>query len=219
MDELAKAVQKKYVEDITKKYPLHRFLVMFIVLISSHIYSKGNDTRVLSELNNIKVNFIFDFNKGLLASVSFEQFVISILVTRVVSYVYSKISSKSFELLTKTSSFDSYISIIRENIDSKKSKQEVLNYFIAKDLSKELDGLRGKLKSFHTRSELFLISALSVFWGWAANTYLDWFLIIVLIALIIINIWNAFKFYISDFLPYYITEQTLLGAKVEFGDE
>ncbi|WP_258867449.1 hypothetical protein [Aeromonas salmonicida] len=34
-----------------------------------------------------------------------------------------------------------------------------------------------------------------------------------------LNFWKAFKFYISDFLPYYITEQTLLGSTVEFGDK
>ncbi|TWO86098.1 hypothetical protein AYI75_03050 [Shewanella algae] len=219
MEELAKAVQKKYVEDITKKYPLHRFLVMFIVLIASHIYSNANEVRALSELKNIKLNFIFDFSKGLLASVSFEQLVVSVLVTAVVGYLYSKISSKSFELLTNTSSFDSYISRIREKIDSQKSHREVLNYFLAKDLSKELEGLRVKLKSFHTRSELFLILAISICWGGAANNYIDWILVAVFVVMIIINIWNAFKFYISDFLPYYITEQTLLGAKVEFGDE
>ncbi|BDU31897.1 hypothetical protein TUMSATVNIG1_25060 [Vibrio nigripulchritudo] len=110
MDELAKAVQKKYIEDITKKYPLHRFLVIFMVIISSYIYSKGDDVRVLSELQNIKLSFIFDFSKGLLASVDFEQLVIAIFVSGIIGHIYSKVSSVSFNLLTKASSFDSYIS-------------------------------------------------------------------------------------------------------------
>jgi hypothetical protein len=219
MDELAKEVQKKYVEDITKKYPIHRFLIMFIVLISSHIYARGDEARVLSELRNIKLNFIFDFQKGLLASVDFEQLLVSVFVTGAVGYVYSKISSKSFNLLTKASSFDFYISEIKAKIESQKSQQELLNYFLAKDVSKELEGLRVKLKLFHTRSEIFLAAALCLGWGWKANSYLDWLLIAALFIIIIINIWKAFNFYISDFLPYYITEQTLLGARVQFGDK
>ncbi|EEZ41168.1 hypothetical protein [Photobacterium damselae] len=219
MDELAKAVQKKYIEDITKKYPLHRFLVMFMVIISSYIYSKGNDVRVLSELQNIKLSFLFDFNKGLLASVNFEQLVIAIFISGIIGYIYSKVSSMSFNLLTKLSSFDSYITQIREKVDSKKSQEEVLNYFLAKDISKELEGLRVKLKSFHTHSELFLVTALIIGWGFGSNNYFDWFLVLMFMVMIFINIWKAFQFYISDFLPYYITEQTLLGATVEFGDK
>ncbi|HIF9085679.1 TPA: hypothetical protein ACX6NQ_002541 [Photobacterium damselae] len=219
MDELAKAVQKKYIEDITKKYPLHRFLVMFMVIISSYIYSKGDDVRVLSELQNIKLSFLFDFNKGLLASVNFEQLVIAIFISGIIGYIYSKVSSMSFNLLTKLSSFDSYITQIREKVDSKKSQEEVLNYFLAKDISKELEGLRVKLKSFHTRSELFLVTALIIGWGFGSNNYFDWFLVLMFMVMIFINIWKAFQFYISDFLPYYITEQTLLGATVEFGDK
>ncbi|HIF9387087.1 TPA: hypothetical protein ACX6R1_004165 [Photobacterium damselae] len=175
MDELAKAVQKKYIEDITKKCPLHRFLVMFMVIISSYIYSKGDDVRVLSELQNIKLSFLFDFNKGLLASVNFEQLVIAIFISGIIGYIYSKVSSMSFNLLTKLSSFDSYITQIREKVDSKKSQEEVLNYFLAKDISKELEGLRVKLKSFHTRSELFLVTALIIGWGFGSNNYFDWF--------------------------------------------
>ncbi|HIF9327853.1 TPA: hypothetical protein ACX6RL_004054 [Photobacterium damselae] len=219
MDELAKAVQKKYIEDITKKYPLHRFLVMFMVIISSYIYSKGDNVRVLSELQNIKLSFLFDFNKGLLASVNFEQLVIAIFISGIIGYIYSKVSSMSFNLLTKLSSFDSYITQIREKVDSKKSQEEVLNYFLAKDISKELEGLRVKLKSFHTRSELFLVTALIIGWGFGSNNYFDWFLVLMFMVMIFINIWKAFQFYISDFLPYYITEQTLLGATVEFGDK
>ncbi|GLS27784.1 hypothetical protein [Marinibactrum halimedae] len=219
MDELAKAVQKKYIEDITKKYPLHRFLVMFMVIISLYIYSKGDDVRVLSELQNIKLSFIFDFKKGLLASVDFEQLVIAIFVSGIIGYIYSKVSSVSFNLLTKASSFDSYISQIKEKVDSKKSQEEVLNYFLAKDVSKELEGLRVKLKSFHTSSEVFLVAALIIGWGWDSNNYFDWLLVLVLMVTIFSNIWKAFQFYISDFLPYYITEQTLLGATVDFGDK
>lgn len=219
MDELAKAVQKKYIEDITKKYPIHRFLVMFMVMISSYIYSKGDDVRVLSELQNIKLSFIFDFNKGMLASVDFEQLVIAIFVSGIIGHIYSKFSSMSFNLLTKASSFDSYISQIKGRIDSKKSQEEVLNYFLAKDVSKELEGLRVKLKSFHTRSEMLLVAVLIIGWGWGSNNYFDWLLVVVLMVTIFFNIWKAFKFYISDFLPYYITEQTLLGATVNFGDK
>ena len=219
MEELAKAVQKKYVEDITKKYPTHRFFVMFIVLISSYMYAKSDGVRILSELKEIKVNFILDFKSGLLASVSFEQLVVSIIVAGAIGYFYSWVSSRSFNVLSKSSSFNYYISEIKAKVDARKSEQELLNYFLAKDVSKELEGLRVKLKSFHTSSEVFVVISLCIGWGGRANSYLDWVIVMCFVFLVGLNIWKAFNFYISDFLPYYITEQTLLGATVEFGDK
>ncbi|KAB7691470.1 hypothetical protein [Plesiomonas shigelloides] len=218
MDELAKAIQKKYIEDITKRYPLHRFFIAFIVIISSYIYSTGEHVTLISNLSNIKINFILDFNKGLLASVNCQQLAISLLATAVISRLYSKLSNVSFELLSKASSFDQYINQIIKKIEDKKSSKEVLNYFLAKDISKELDGLRSKLKSYHTNAEVSVTFLFCIVWGWSSNSYIDWIVVTLLFAFVIYNLWASFNYYISDFLPYYITEQTLLGAKVKFGD-
>lgn len=150
---------------------------------------------------------------------NFEQLVVSILVTGAIGYFYSWISSRSFNILSKASSFNCYISEIKEKVDARKSEQELLNYFLAKDVSKELEGLRVKLKSFHTSSEVFVVISLCIGWGGRANSFLDWIIVVAFIFLVGLNFWKAFKFYISDFLPYYITEQTLLGSTVEFGDK
>ena len=60
MDELAKAVQKKYIEDITKKYPLHRFLIVFILLLAAHVYSKNDGSRILATIQDIKLSFVYE---------------------------------------------------------------------------------------------------------------------------------------------------------------
>jgi hypothetical protein len=219
MEELAKAVQKKYVEDITKKYPLHRFLVLFLFLLSAYIYSTGTDIRIVQSIQDVKLNFVFDFKKGLLSSVTFENLFVCIFATGSVSYLYSQFSSKFFNLFSKSSNFDSYIKTIEEKVSSKKSDQEMLNYFLAKDISKQLDDLRVKIKSNHIRSEICFGIIFCMLYGVSDFIAFDWAIIIGLVFYVLLNSWVSFRFYISDFLPYYITEQTLLGSKTSFGDK
>jgi len=219
MDELAKAVQKKYIEDITKKYPLHRFLVLFLLLLSSYIYSKEKNSRIIESIKEIKISFIFDFKDGIISLLTFEQLFICIILTSLISYMYNFFNRKSFKLLSNVSDFNSYISSIELKVSSIKSNQEVLNYILSKDISKQLDGLRVHIKTYHVRSELSLTVIICLLWGVADMVMFDWIIIGLLLIYILVNTWNSFQFYISEFLPYYITEQTLLGGKGSFGDK
>lgn len=219
MEELAKEVQKKYIEDITTRYPIHRFFMLFCILLSSYIYQKKDHARLLCELQKIKIKFVFDFKDGILASIDFNQLLIGIAATAFISFLYSKISSLFFKTFAQSSDFETYISQIENKINSKKSNQQLLNYFISTDISKELKGLRDKIKSYHSQSEILLSLVGCFCWGLRSNNYIDWLIIIALIIMIAHNLWKSFNFYISDFLPYYISEQVLLGSKVKFGDK
>lgn len=219
MDELAKAVQKKYIEDITKKYPLHRFLIVFILLLSAHVYSKNDGSRILAAIQDIKLSFVFDFKKGLISSVTFEHLFICILTTWVIAFIYNLYSSKTFNLLSKASDFSGFISKIEDKVKSQKSEQEMLNYFLSKDISKQLEELRAKIKSDHVKSELALAIIFCLMYGVNNFIYWDWLFVTGLLIFILANTWNSFRYYISDFLPYYVTEQSLLGGSVSFGDK
>ncbi|EPQ5923443.1 hypothetical protein MA373_006007, partial [Klebsiella pneumoniae] len=69
MDELAKKVQEKYIEDLTNKYPLHRFLVLFIVIFFMLTYQTGN-ADIYNILDETNVKELFDFEGGLLSKLS-----------------------------------------------------------------------------------------------------------------------------------------------------
>lgn len=196
MEELAKAVQKKYVEDITKKYPLHRFLVLFLFLLTAYIYSTGSDIRIVQSIQDVKLSFVFDFKKGLIASVTFEQLFICIFATGTVSYLYDQFSSKLFITLSKLSDFNSYVKTIEEKVSAQKSNQEMLNYFLSKDISKQLEDLRVKIKSNHTRSEICIAMIFCMLYGVSDFIGFDWLIISGLIFYILLNSWLAFRFYI-----------------------
>lgn len=218
MDELAKAVQKKYVEDITKKYPLHRFFVLLIFLLTLYLKESYDKTSLTGSLDNLKIKFLFDFSSGLLASISFNQLVISIILSALIGFTYSKLSCLLFNLLSSFASFEDYIKGIKNDIEEKKSPQELINYFVAKDISKELEASRQSLKSFHSTAEISLAVSFCVIMAYSTNTWVEWLVLTGAMFLVLINQWRSFHFYISNFLPFYITEQTLLGSQVKFGD-
>ena len=141
------------------------------------------------------------------------------MTTWVIAFIYNFYSSKTFNLLSKTSDFSNFIFKIEEKVKSQKSEQEMLNYFLSKDISKQLEELRVKIKSDHVKSELALAIIFCLMYG--VNNFIvwDWLFVIGLLTFIFVNTWNSFRYYISDFLPYYVTEQSLLGGSVSFGDK
>ncbi|EPL4631855.1 hypothetical protein L7H64_005512, partial [Klebsiella pneumoniae] len=80
MDELAKKVQEKYIEDLTNKYPLHRFLVLFIVIFFMLTYQTGN-ADIYNILDETNVKELFDFEGGLLSKLSMLQLIQCLMIS------------------------------------------------------------------------------------------------------------------------------------------
>lgn len=221
MDELAKAIQKKYIDDLISKYPLHRLLGLFLFLIALFSYSKTNynGVRFIDVIRQIKVNFIFDFKSGLFANISLEQLFIGVILVYFTKISYEFLKKKSFKLLSRKSDFDVYIKQIQRTISDVKSSDEVVNLFISKDLSKQLEKQRHKLNSYHNVSELLLVIIYSFLWGLPDLVIVDWVLLGPCVILILYNQWRAFHYYVAEFIPYYVSEKILLGSTVKFGDE
>jgi len=219
MDEFAKAIQKKYIEDITNKYPLNFFICLFMLIISSYIYSSLPHTRLLDGLSSVKVSFIFDFKKGISAEISVWQLSVCIFFAILLRNFYTSIIKSCFQLLSKSDDFSVYEKQIRTSVEVAKSDDQMVNYFLSKDISSQLEKSRSKIRSMHNLAEVVFTLSISMLWGVKAFKWIDWFLFIASILYIIYTQWKVFHYYIREFIPYYITEKTLLGTAGKFGDE
>lgn len=219
MTELAKAIQKKYINDLTAKYPLHNFLILFLFLLSLYIYNELPSERILPALGNINVNFLFNFNNGVLSKVTLEDLLVSVSLTIAVNYLYTLISRLSFRILSKSDNFEKYTLEIESRITESKSSNDLVNYYVSKDISSQLNKKRETLKNFHIKAEIVL-SFLFIFIIRAKELILiDWILIFSFIGIIFLLQWRLFLYYVSDFMPYYISEKCLLNGKYKFGDQ
>jgi len=219
MEELARAIQKKYVDDLTAKYPLHNFLILFLFILSSYIYNDLSSERILPALSSIKISFLFDFKKGLLSAVSLSQLAIAVLQTIAVTMIYRWLSNFFFTLLSKSSNFDQYTQKIENNINASRSSDEMVNYYVSKDISIILNKQRITLKGFHIKAEILLAFLVILIAGIKNLIFIDWLFLIVSIFLIVFIQWRLFLFYISDFIPYYVSEKCLLNGEYSFGDK
>ncbi|AWO81442.1 hypothetical protein [Serratia marcescens] len=217
MEELAKAIQSKYIEDLTAKYPLHRFCILFFFIISFYSYSNGNN--LVDGIKNLKVSFLFDFEKGLLSLVSIFQVIICLFLTRCTSYFYQKVSKGLFSIMAKAGSFDKYTKELIEKLKDLKTENDLLNFFISKDISQELEKKRIKLKCININGEYSFAFALAMIYGISNWNSFDLLLFIGVFLSFAYTQFISFKYYVEQFMPNYVTEKLLLGTDVNFGDE
>jgi len=190
-----------------------------LFILSSYIYNDLSSERILPALSSIKISFLFDFKKGLLSAVSLSQLAIAVLQTIAVTMIYRWLSNFFFTLLSKSSNFDQYTQKIENNINASRSSDEMVNYYVSKDISIILNKQRITLKGFHIKAEILLAFLVILIAGIKNLIFIDWLFLIVSIFLIVFIQWRLFLFYISDFIPYYVSEKCLLNGEYSFGDK
>ncbi|AXW88509.1 hypothetical protein AU509_00555 [Lonsdalea britannica] len=92
MDELAKSIQEKYIDDLTSRYPLHRFFMLFIVAFFMSNYNIGN-TNIYEIMSKTSVKEFFDFKDGFLSKVTIIQFLMALVIVCFLSVAYRKINA------------------------------------------------------------------------------------------------------------------------------
>lgn len=217
MEELAKAIQSKYIEDLTAKYPLHRFLILFLFIISFYVYSTGSN--FIEGTKGLSVAFLFDFEKGLLSKISILQIIICLLLTRCTSYLYQKLSKKIFLLMAKLGSFEKYTNDLIIKLSTIKTDNKILNFFISKDISQELEKKRVKLKCMNINGEYSFALAFPMLYGIFDWDFIDYFAFLLIFSSLAYTQFISFRYYVEQFMPSYVTEKVLLGIDANFGDE
>ncbi|MFT5594467.1 MAG: hypothetical protein ACI8SR_002857 [Oceanicoccus sp.] len=215
MEELAKKLQQRYVDDITAKYPLHRFLCLYLYLLAFYIFYSKKDVRFIGSIKEIKVDFLFDFDKGLLAQVNIFDLVVAVIMTFITAFICKKIKLISFKCLSSIKDFDNYLVKLKTTI-GEHDRNSAVTYTMTADVSRSLDIKRSILKSKQAISEIVVTLILCALIGAKNMIYVDWILVFGGVAIVLMAQWESFKVYISEFLPYFVAEQILLGKNVSF---
>lgn len=224
MDAFIEDIQKKYLEDLITKYPIYRLFVLVLFAFGSYVYNSedGFRSRVTEYLLTVKVDFIYDLEAGILTKIPLLSFIISVVCVFINQSIYTRLKDTIFKALVKfvgQSKIDSFVEQLKNNAKSGKSPNESVNFYISKDLSKQLDIHRKKLRSYHSLAEILLAAIEVLLIGLVGLKTVDWIFIFVSIVCVFYMQWLAFNYYISWFVPAYATEKTLLNSKFEFGEE
>ena len=214
MEELAKKIQQRYVDDITAKYPLHRFLCLYLYLLAFYIFYSKKDMRFIGSIKEIKVDFLFDFDKGLLAEVNIFDLVVAVIMTFLTAFLCKKIKFISFKFLSLLNNFDNYLIKLKSTV-GEHDRNAAVTYTMTADVSRSLDMKRSILKGKQAISEIVVTLILCSLIGAKNMIFVDWILVCGGAAIIMAQ-WDSFKVYISEFLPYFVAEQILLGKNVSF---
>lgn len=216
MEELAKKIQQKYIDDLSSKYPLHRFFCLYVYLLSIYIYFIKKDLRLLVSINEIKVSFLFDFSKGLLSEVTVFNLLMAIILTLVTAKLSLIIKNKFFQLIYKLKIVDGYLIKLKQIISVNQVNNSSVKYSMTSDISKQLELKRSLLRSKQAISEIVLTSIICLLIGIQNMTVIDWYLVVGGFLIIIYAQWDSLKLYISEFLPYFVAEQVSIGNEISF---
>jgi len=219
MEELAKNIQQRYVDEITSKYPIHRFLCLYLYLLAFYIYYTKHDCRLLLSIREIKVKFLFDFGDGLLSEASLFQLLIAVIMIFITARLSFIIKNRSFKVMSSLSDFDGYVLRLKEKVAKAKPENNAIAYSLTSDVSKQLDIKRTILRGKQVISEIVITLIICLLIGIKNMIYVDWLLIAGGVAIVIFAQWEAFKVYIAEFLPYFVAEQLLLGKEITFSKD
>lgn len=219
MEDLAKNIQQRYIDEITSKYPIHRFLCLYLYLLAFYIYYTKHDSRLFFSVQEIKIKFLFDFGGGLLSQASIFQLLIAVIMTFITARVSLLIKNHAFKIMSSLSDFDGYVLRLKEKVSSARPENNAIAYSLTSDVSKQLDIKRAMLRGKQAVSEIVITLIICLLIGIKNMIYVDWLLMFGGVAIVIFAQWEAFKVYIAEFLPYFVAEQLLLGEEITFSKD
>lgn len=223
MTELAKNVQEKYIDDITKKYPIHRFLIFFVILLTIYIY-KSSSSRVLKEISNIKINFIFDFENGFLSLITIKDCILALIFSLLINTFYNFYIKHMFLFLFDISnSLKKYIKKITTTIIDDEMKEIISNNHalyvsIINQNNEKLKILKSTLTDYNSKIEMGISFWFCFIYGHKTFIGMDWLILLSLSLFILFFTYKSIVYYISRYLPQYVAAKKLLGEPVEFGE-
>lgn len=213
MDELAKSIQEKYIEDLTSKYPLHRFLILFMVIFFMLNYEVGN-VKIYAILSETSIKDVFDFQGGILAKLTIIQLLLALVIVCFLNLSYKKINNLFFTKLTDLHNFNNYTANVIKKYE-KNRRNDAYDFFIVKEIDKKIEIKKVELRAKAITSELCMSLLICILWSFnfSATNLLA---ISSLTTAFVIFQWKMYKFYIIQFFPLYVARNYLLNEDISF---
>ncbi|EBR5151171.1 hypothetical protein ACLD39_22715 [Salmonella sp. 741265081_PST] len=214
MEELAKTVQQKYIDEIVSKYPLHRFVILFVFIISTYAYNVTEHS-LLTELRSVKVGDLFDFKDGLISKVTLLQLIFCVALTAINTIVFEKTSGIIFNKLIKRYDIAKFTQDLKTRYEKIRTNNELVNYYLSKDITFDLDKKKIRLRCLTINIEYLTAIVFSIVIGVMKNGVLELLGFIVVLSLLAFLHFRLFIFYIQSFIPLHVAEKVLQGADVD----
>jgi len=213
MDELAKSIQEKYIEDLTSKYPLHRFLTLFMVIFFMLNYEVGS-VNIYAILSKTSIKDIFDFQDGILARLTIIQLLLAMMIVYFLNVSYKKINNSSFIKLTSLYDFSNYTTKVIKKYKNIR-RNDAYDFFIVKEIDKKIETKKMELRAKAITCELCMSLLICVLWSLNFSTT-NLVAISSLTTAFVILQWRMYKFYIIQFFPLYVARNHLLNEEISF---
>lgn len=213
MDELAKAIQEKYIDDLTSRYPLHRFLMLFIVVFFMLKYDTGN-TSIYEILSKTSVKEVFDFKDGFLSKLTIIQLLLSLVIVYFLSVSYKKVNAFFFAKLTGFHNFENYTSKVTQQYEAAK-RNDAYDFFIVKEIDRKIEAKKIELRTKFVTSEICITLLTCMLWAGLLSPINILVIFLLLLSFISLQ-WRMYKFYIIQFFPLYVAKKYLLNENFSF---
>jgi hypothetical protein len=215
MDDLIKFIKEKYIEDLISPVDLHT-LIIFIAFVG--ILGLAINTSYLGsiwlEIGSINVKNIFDPKSEIWSNITLFQIMLSVVLTLIISPIYSRLKSEFFQAFSKIRNLESYIRKLTNKIKEKLTGNQALDLLLVKDLSKDINIRKKKLIKFHTLGEACIACLIISIIGLSKKfNIFDLFSFSMFLILVIFIQWKAYLYYLENVLPVILPEKILMDSK------
>jgi hypothetical protein len=216
MDELVKELQKKYIEDLTSSFELHKIFI-FVTFLVSFLKLIGNKTgSIWLELINSRVKDILDTTNGPFSKTTILYVTICILLTYFSGLIYKSFKIRVFNFFASKRNFDDYVRALVNKSDSEVTESQSLNLYLADDQKIRIEIRRKSLLKIHSMSEIlfsFLVVSIA---GIFRLNYVDFGFGIFFCILIFYLQKKSCEYYISKIVPLLVIESLLRKKDFRF---
>ncbi|WP_313699224.1 hypothetical protein [Pantoea sp.] len=214
MEDLAKTIQQKYIDELVSKYPIHRFVILFIFVISTYSYNSIK-LPLLTSLMDLKISFLFDFKDGLLSKVSIFQLFTCVALTAITGVFFERATKSFFALFISRYDIPNLTKTLQIRYERIKTSNDLVNYYLSKDINADLEKKKIRLRCFTVNIEYLTAILVAVVWGVSENGFMELFSALIICLSIAMLQFKLFIFYIESFIPLHVAEKVLQGTDID----
>jgi hypothetical protein len=218
MDELVKELQKKYIEDLTSSFELHKIFIFVIFLVSFLKFIENKTGSIWLELINSKVKDILDTTNGPFSKTTILYIIICVLLTYLSGLIYKSFKLRVFIFFASKRNFDVYIRDLINKSGIEATESQSLNLYLADNQKTKIEIRRKSLSRIHSMSEiLFSLLFVSIAGIFKLN-YVDFGFGLFFCILIFYLQKKSCEYYISSIVPLLVVESLLRNKDFRFND-
>ncbi|MBT3484290.1 MAG: hypothetical protein HOG03_06505 [Desulfobacula sp.] len=161
------------------------------------------------QLSKKKLKEIFSTDTGIIAKISIAIILSVIGLLTILHFLYRSLRKGLYILFSKSAKYSEYIKELQEKAVHNKSENFYFNTIVAINLESQLSDKMKHIRRLASIGEtLFSLSILGCL-SLALKYYIDFILSIIFLIISILIYFQSYKYYLSDYLPFFVQIQVL----------